>query len=51
MSILFIPNSLCSGFTAMSPMAVVQLGFAMSRFPLHAPPLISGMTSGTGEGG
>ena len=44
----FTRNSRCMGKSAMSVMAVVQLGFAMMpRCFLMSSPLISGMTSGT----
>jgi hypothetical protein len=46
MTILLKPKSLCSGQTAMSPMAVVQLGLAINFFPLVVSALISGTTNG-----
>lgn len=46
MIIFFRPNSLCRGQTAMSPMAVVQFGLAMSFCPLVTSAFISGTTSG-----
>ena len=46
MTIFCNPKSLCKGQIAMSPMAVVQFGFAINFFPLVASALISGTTSG-----
>ena len=45
--IFFKLKSLCRGQMAMSPMAVVQLGLAMSFDFLVSSPLISGTTKGT----
>mmetsp|Transcript_13756 Transcript_13756/g.40696 ORF Transcript_13756/g.40696 Transcript_13756/m.40696 type:complete len:280 (+) Transcript_13756:788-1627(+) len=42
-----MPKALCSGASAMSAMAVVQLGLASSLAFLQSLPLISGTTSGT----
>jgi hypothetical protein len=39
---LLIPNSLCNGYSAISAIDVVQLGFAISFLPRAADMLISG---------
>mmetsp|Transcript_950 Transcript_950/g.1943 ORF Transcript_950/g.1943 Transcript_950/m.1943 type:complete len:311 (-) Transcript_950:330-1262(-) len=46
MTIFFNPNNLCKGQMAISPMAVVQLGFAINFFPMVVSALISGTTNG-----
>mmetsp|Transcript_4328 Transcript_4328/g.9458 ORF Transcript_4328/g.9458 Transcript_4328/m.9458 type:complete len:376 (+) Transcript_4328:513-1640(+) len=46
MTIFFNPNNLCNGQTAISPIAVVQLGFAINFCPLVVSALISGTTNG-----
>mmetsp|Transcript_16672 Transcript_16672/g.28679 ORF Transcript_16672/g.28679 Transcript_16672/m.28679 type:complete len:304 (-) Transcript_16672:277-1188(-) len=46
MTIFFNPNNLCSGQTAIRPMAVVQFGLAINFFPLVTSALISGTTNG-----